>query len=239
MLPELNKIYTGDCLEIMRSWPDKCVDLVVTDPPYNLNGADITDFRDGKVRAQDFNSRIGTCNEEATAIQFKRLLSDKGTIIIWMADRQLSLWWKALENVNLKPRYTLVWTKTNPMPQLNRCRPTQAHEMAIVATHLDNWGTWMGRATDQTTFHYGQSQGYERPDHPCPKPINLIQRIIQLYANESTKVLDCFLGSGTTALACERAKRSWVGIEINPDYVKIAEERIARERAQLKLFDPA
>jgi DNA modification methylase len=70
--------------------------------------------------------------------------------------------------------------------------------------------------------------------HPTEKPIDLIVKILKV--KQSNVVLDCFLGSGTTAIACERLKRNWIGIEISPEYCKIAERRIEKERAQLKLF---
>ena len=85
------------------------------------------------------------------------------------------------------------------------------------------------------TFNF--SKGPEK-DHPCPKPLGLWEKLINLFSEEGDTILDPFLGSGTTAVACERLGRNWIGIEIDADYCKIAEKRIATERAQVKLFKP-
>jgi site-specific DNA-methyltransferase (adenine-specific) len=73
-------------------------------------------------------------------------------------------------------------------------------------------------------------------EHPYPKPISLIGKLIIHWSKENDKVLDSFLGSGTTALSCERLNRRWVGIEIEEKYCEIAAKRIENERKQLKLF---
>ena len=74
--------------------------------------------------------------------------------------------------------------------------------------------------------------------HPTEKPINLFGHFIELHSQKGEVILDPFLGSGTTAVACERLGRNWIGIEIDPEYCKIAEKRVAAERAQGKLFKP-
>ena len=67
--------------------------------------------------------------------------------------------------------------------------------------------------------------------HPCMKPLNIIERLVQTYSREGDIVLDCFMGSGQTAIACERLGRQWIGIERDADYCKLAERRIKEARA--------
>ena len=76
----------------------------------------------------------------------------------------------------------------------------------------------------------------EKINHPTPKPIEYMLTLINKISLDNTTILDPFLGSGTTAVACERLKRKWIGIEISEEYCKIAVKRIDHERKQLKLF---
>ena len=66
--------------------------------------------------------------------------------------------------------------------------------------------------------------------HPCMKPLNILERLVQTYSREGDVVLDCFLGSGQTAIACERLGRQWIGIERDAGYCKLAEQRIKEAR---------
>jgi len=79
-------------------------------------------------------------------------------------------------------------------------------------------------------------QDLSRKNHPSPKPIEYYMAILQRFSDELQSVLDTFLGSGTTAVACERLKRRWIGIEIEEKYCEISAKRIEAERKQLKLF---
>ena len=72
--------------------------------------------------------------------------------------------------------------------------------------------------------------------HPTQKPVGLFMQILRKYSPEGEIILDPFLGSGTTAIACERLKRRWIGIEIEEKYCEIAAKRIEQERKQRKLF---
>lgn len=79
----------------------------------------------------------------------------------------------------------------------------------------------------------------ERVEHPTQKPVELISQILRLYTNEGDTILDPFFGSGTTGVAAVRMGRHFIGIEINPDYCKIAEKRIQEERDKYALFETA
>jgi len=72
--------------------------------------------------------------------------------------------------------------------------------------------------------------------HPTQKPVNLIKKIIRSATEENDTVLDPFIGSGTTAVACKQLNRNFIGIEINPDYVEIANRRLANTYRQMELI---
>jgi DNA modification methylase len=69
----------------------------------------------------------------------------------------------------------------------------------------------------------------KRDDHPTPKPLDLITKYMKISSKENDLILDPFLGSGTTAVACKNLKRNFIGIEINPDYCEIAQKRLAQQ----------
>ena len=79
-------------------------------------------------------------------------------------------------------------------------------------------------------------QDLTRKNHPSPKPIEYYKQILFRFSDEGNMILDAFLGSGTTAVACENLNRRWIGIEIEEKYCEIAAKRIEKERSQLKLF---
>lgn len=227
MKPELNKIYTGDCLEIMRSWPDKCVDFVVTDPPYGEKTHQGARTDKGNTKLVTFDS----VTSEYMVNLSRRLVDLAKTWVVMTCDwRHCAEIEKQCPDVFIRAG---VWIKPNGMPQYTGDRPATGWE-AVAILHRSGPKRWWGGGS-HAVWNFPKTEG----KHPTQKPLNLLLRWMHLFSLRDSVVLDPFCGSGTTLVAAERTYRKWVGIEINPDYVKIAEERIARERAQLKLFDPA
>jgi site-specific DNA-methyltransferase (adenine-specific) len=215
MMPELNKIYTGDCLEIMKQWPDKCVDLVVMDPPYGMN-YESNHYKNGNP----FGSIIGDDKYPFEALQEAFRLARNAVFTFCR--------WNTLSELP-KPKSFIVWVKNNwTAGDLEHEYGRQWEGIAFYP--LENHSFVYKRPADVYDFRRIAPTNLL---HPTEKPLAIMDAIIR--DNVGFTVLDPFCGSGTTLVAAERHGRSWCGIEINPEYVKIAEERIARERAQLKL----
>lgn len=231
MMPELNKIYQGDCLEIMRTWPDKCVDLVITDPPYGEkthNGARTGKFNDpvknDPVKLVDFNS---VDSEYMISLAKKLCELAKRWVVMTCDWRHCAAIEAALPEIFIRAG---VWTKPNPTPQFTGDRPSTGWE-AVAILHRQGRKQWNGGG-HAAVWHIPKISG----EHPTEKPIALLLKWVRLFANEDDIILDPFCGSGTTLVAAEKNRHPWIGIEIEPKYVAIAQARVDAEMAQGKLF---
>ncbi len=188
----------GDCLEIMRDLPDGCVDAVITDPPY---GVDVAPW------------------DIAPTLEFRDecLRVSRGCVVMFGSAAPRSL----RPFLSLEPDRMLVWA-----PSFSFAK-TSAHGMYY------RWHpVWCWRLPNKG--HEGPSVDVlrERCDgrnwwnHPCTKPLALMQSLVGL-APPGATVLDPFMGSGTTGVACVETGRNFIGIEIDPEYFAIAERRIA------------
>ena len=209
-------LYCGDCLEVMRLMPDKSVDLVLTDPPYGIKIA-----KDGVV---------GISNKAQARI-YDKVEWDKKPLprvyfeeIFRISSNQL------IFGANYYARYLpngygwLVWDKQRP-------DGTVFSDAELIFASFNNLVK-----TYRILWHGMIRESKEPIHHPTQKPLKLIERLLVDYSQLGDLILDPFLGSGTTAHACERLGRKWIGIEINPDYCEIAKKRIEVEARQIKLF---
>ena len=233
----INKIICGDCLEVMKQIPDKSIDLVLTDPPYNISQKKkiFRDYRSGK-RADisfdygewDYGFDILPVLEES-----KRILKDKGQWLIFCAEQQIGMYRKWLgENGHFKQ--ILIWEKTNPLPQFRKCGYRQATEIIMWAykqkpTKIEQHFNFLLQQEMLNIFRFPICGGNERTEHPTQKPNKLIKELLKRHSFEKDTILDPFLGSGTTAVACKQLKRNFIGIEISQKYCDIANQRLRQE----------
>ena len=246
MIPELNKIYTGDCLEIMKGWPDKCVDMVLCDPPYGLEyngGDDLASLWEASLgRGENGAPRpIANDKREDWVKNLPLFLAEAGRVLNRgcccccccgggpqpiFAEMAL-----AMDKAPLEFLQAVVWDKCNLGMGWHYRR---SYEFMMVARKGDKT-PWYHLGKDQSNVVRIPVQIPQKEDHPCKKPVELMAKFIELHTKEGDIVLDPYCGHGPTLVAAERMGRKWIGIEINPDYVKIAEARITKERSQLKL----
>ena len=213
----LGKVHNCDCLEFMKQLPYKCVDLVLTDPPYGMNYKS-NYYKNGNP----FSTIIGDEKYPSHLIpEFKRI-SRKAVLSFCR--------WDNLCEVE-KPKSFIVWAKNNwSAGDLN-------HEYGRM------WEGCLFYPMEHHTFKTRQPDviDFKRTAvsnmvHPTQKPVPLFEILIDNNSNKGDIVFDPFMGSGTTAVACERLGRKWFGCELEPKYCDIANKRIDAERAQLKLF---
>jgi len=215
MIPELNKIYQGDCLEIMKTWPDKCIDLVLTDPPYGMNYLS-NHYKHGNPHAKIVNDDKFPLD----ALQEMFRIARHGVFSFCR--------WDNLRDIP-KPKSFLAWIKNNwTAGDLEHEYGRQWEGIAFWPQEEHKFNT---RPPDVFNFTRIPST---QLNHPTEKPVNLLEVILK--DNVGDIILDPFCGSGSTLLAAERLGRRWIGIEISSEYCKIAQERIDRERAQIKMF---
>jgi len=207
----VGKVIQGDCLEVMKQMPDKSVDLVLTDPPYGIN------FQ-SNYRINKHSKILGDGNFPVHIFDDLFRIASRAVYVFcrWDNLRQLP-----------KPKSVLCWVKNNwSMGDLKHEHGRQWEACCFYP--MENH-EFIERIPDVI---FSNRTGNEL--HPTQKPIEVIEKIIS--ANRGGVILDCFLGSGTTAVAAERLGRKWIGIELDPKYCAIAQARIDAERAQLKMF---
>jgi len=197
----INKIICGDCLEVMKGMPDKSVDLVLTDPPYGMNFQ--SNYR--KVK----HERIVGDNSFPLWVfdEFNRI-ARRGVYVFCRWDNLSQL---------PKPKSVLVWVKNNW--SMGDLKHEHGRQWEAICFYPQEEHEFITRIPDVV---YADRTGNNR--HPTEKPVPLIKKI--LMANVGDTVLDPFVGSGTTAVACKEIGRKFIGIEIAPEYCKIAEKRL-------------
>ena len=240
---EVNKIICGDCLEVMQEIPDGSVDMVLTDPPYGTT-------------ACKWDSVI---HFDPMWKQLDRVIKKNGAICLFGSEPFSS----ALRMSNIKNyKYDWVWDKVRGMGHLvAKKRPMQQSEnISVFNVHnyypqmkigkLRNkkgygkngdawWQTGGGKDNYNNTYYPKNIITFSNASqkdkvHPTQKPVALMEYLIRTYTNKNELVLDFTIGSGTTAVAAIQTGRNYIGIEQDPEYCKIANQRILN--AQPSLF---
>ena len=221
----IGKITCADCLDILRALPDKCVDLVLTDPPYGINMARNAFVNSPRGREKGFiyEKKFATKDwdkKRPSKLIFDEMLRVSKNAIIFGGNYFADLlpatrgWivWDKKENERIAPYFAdceLVWTSFDKN----------------IKKYVFGW--------------YGVEGINNRAEskiHPTQKPTELFMKILQDYSNENDLVLDCFSGSGTTAIACHNLKRRFICIEKDPEYAKASQERLNQAQRQQFLF---
>ncbi len=231
----------GDSSEQIKNIPDQSIDLILTDPPYNLGR-----YSTGNIKMswrKDFNNDVA---EWDTAIfnpaewldEFKRILKPTGTIFAFTSYNLIGQWHQVFDPVFDTFQF-IVWHKTNPPPKLRRAGFLNSCELIVCVWNKGH--TW--NFTKQKDMHnFIESSicmGKERlknPVHPTQKPIKVLSRLIKLATNPGDLVFDPFMGVGSSGVAALQLDRHFTGIEIDPVYFRAAEKRIEAATITPELF---
>jgi site-specific DNA-methyltransferase (adenine-specific) len=245
-------LFNGDCLEILRSFPENCIDMVFADPPYMLSNDGFT-CQNGKMvtvnkgkwdKSNGFENDTIFHNEWIAAC--RRILKPEGTI--WISGTYHSIYQCGylLQKNDFHLLNDIAWFKPNAPPNLSCRFFTASHETLL-------WACKDKKA--KHTFNYREMKNGHFPEdklkkentqmrsvwsistpkndekkqgkHPAQKPVNLLKRIVLASTNENDTVLDPFCGSGTTGVACRCAgHRSFIGIEIDKEFCDLAKKRL-------------
>lgn len=228
----LNKIIQGDALEVLKGMPDECVDLVLTDPPYNLKGVGNLKQK-GDLQETNFGEWDKDFTPKKLLSECRRVLKSEGSVVIFCSDRLLLDYYPLLRN-EWNYKATITWHKTNPAPSFRKVNYISSCEFIL-------WAVNKRLEKCDYTFNFSQQKdmhnfvetpicgGKERTEHPTQKPLILISKLLRVHSNRGDLVLDPFLGSGTTAVAAKQLDRNFIGIEINPNYCEIARGRLRQD----------
>lgn len=237
----LGVLYQGDALEVLKQLPDESIDLILTDPPYNVSKKDKIVRNGGKFgRAKDISLDFGEWDHGVVRWQdfiddFVRVLKPNGVLVLFYDMLELGCIGKYLRDKhNFQVRHIGAWVKTNPAPQARKVRWQNGLEFFLIATKNRGSGHHYNWELGQSPDYFMHSVSFKHY-HPTQKPEALIEWIIKYWSYEGDLVLDPFLGSGTTAVVAERLGRRWIGVEIDPRYCKIAKERIKAVATQTSI----
>ena len=218
----------GDCLELMKDIPVGIVDAIITDPPYNISrdnnfhtmgraGIDFGEWDKGF----DLTTWIGIAQPT---------LKKGGNIIIFNDWKNLSYIAESLESNGFIIKDLIRWKKTNAMPRNRDRRFITDYEVAIWA--VKKGGKWtFNRLSD--TYEIPEITGGLTPrseklngGHKTQKPIYVMEWLLERLTEVDDIILDPFMGSGSTGIACKNLNRSFIGTELDENYFNMAKERI-------------
>ena len=227
MLENKNKnirLIQGDCLELMGKLVAEGVkvDAIITDPPYNIARAN--NFQSMGRAGIDFGEWDKNFDLFSYLDIAYKLLDKNGSIIIFNDWKNLGDIVRYGENLGFVCKDMIRLEKSNPMPRNRDRRYITDYECAV----------WLTMPKAKWIFNR-QSETYERPKfigsiesglHPTQKNTLLMEWLVKIHSNENQVILDPFMGSGTTGVACKNLNRKFIGIELDENYFNIAKDRI-------------
>lgn len=220
-----------DCLDGMKDIPAESVDLVITDPPYGISRElNCKNQRLGTTAKLNFN--FGAWDKFDTKWFEVAIHKTKGWMATFCAKKDIGVFWGILEKNGFVAIDTLAWIKPDPLPLNAKSRFLNAWEAIVVGKRP---GAHWGSNYFPNILKFQAPKGKDRI-HPTQKPLELIKKIIELTTKRHDIVLDPFIGSGTTALACKLLGRHFIGFETSQKFCKLAEKRINSTSESLELF---
>ena len=230
------QLENDDCLNAMKKIPDASIDLIITDPPYELNNmqpyfdefvrilkrsGSVYVFGDKNMIAEHWFSQMKIPNKQLLIWHYKNSPKPRGRwrlsmqgIIYGFFDRKESTFHEDYARVEYLPSTKKLNGRKRPSSgRLDECHEYDTSKGALPRDVIE-CPALLGHLS------------HERVGHPDQKPLQLIEKLILASSNEDDLVFDPFCGSGTTLLACKNTNRRYHGVEINSEYVKMARERL-------------
>lgn len=224
-------IHCADSAELIKKIPDASVDLILTDPPYNLGA-----YSTGNIKLNwraDFNNDIAAWDHEHFApalwfTEFKRILKPTGNIFAFTSYNLLGDWHRAFDPAFDTFQF-MVWHKTNPAPKLRKAGFLNSCE--LIACMWNKGHTWnFGKQNEMHNFIQTPiCMGRERlqdPKHPTQKPVSVLKKILKMASDPGDLVFDPFMGVGSTGVAALGMQRRFLGADKEASYVLATKKRI-------------
>ena len=244
------RLYKGDCLEVMKSIPDASIDAIITDPPYGTTACKWDSVIDFKLMWEQLN-RIIKPNGAIVLFGSEpfssalRMSNIKNYKYDWVFHKTLPVghgYAKYRPMSNHENILVFGRGKTTYNPQFEErekprvyTRKTKSDSGSSSMTSHDG-KTRVLRGKYPTTIQKFNTSVQKGKVHPTQKPVLLMEYLIKTYTNENETVLDFTMGSGSTMVACQNTNRNGIGIELDKDYFKIANQRVEEKTNQTTLF---
>jgi DNA modification methylase len=225
-----NEIILGDCYELLKQIKSSSVDLILTDPPYNISRSSNFKKNSDNKKFNNISIDFGDWDQNEIELdklfsEFKRILKKGGTLIIFYDI------WKS-QNIKyfadlhgFKQPRVCQWVKTNPVP-INSKKNYLSNAIEFFFTFVKGGKSTFNSSYDKGLYNYPICHGKERTEHPTQKPLGLIKSIIEKHSNVGDLVLDPFGGSGTTAIAAIELSRDFILFEKDQSYFELSKNRI-------------
>lgn len=235
------QLLCGDCLELLKDIPDNSIDLVVTDPPYEIDSSQGGGLFKQKNGVATYLHRLEFIKDGFD----KRILDElcrimkRINIYIFCSKRQILPLLKFFVEKKGCGWNSIDWIKTNPPPL---CGNTYLSDKEYVLFFREQGVKLHGTFESKRTWFMSTVNKQQKDNalygHPTTKPIELIERLCFNSSTENDTVLDCFMGSGTTGVACVNLNRNFIGMEIDEHYFEVAKKRIedAQKEKEQSLF---
>lgn len=238
----------ADCLDVLRSLPDKSVDLIATDPPYglNYNNGDLAQAREtafyGAQTSGEARPILGDGEEEAMTLfaamlhEAKRVLKDGACCCCCCCGggpKPLFARWTLLMDEIIGFKQAVVWDKGGLGMGIHYRR---SYELVLIAQNGDPAWRWNGGHNESNVWRIPKilpTQG----QHPTQKPVELMREILRVHSNEGDVVVDPFMGSGTTCVAAKQMGRRYIGIELDQQFYDMAVKRVRQAQREEQLFN--
>lgn len=224
-------LYCGDCLEVLKDIPDKSVDLIATDPPYLIpainGGGTVNTIKKLNQSLQDLKKADITkgYDIELFGNEFNRVMKEIN-IYFWCNKLQIPQYLEFYVGKHKCKFDIICWHKTNALP-------TYSNKYLSDTEYLLYFRKGKGKCFPQSyedakTYYIAPINHKDKKEwnHPTIKPLDITEKIIRNSSREGQTVLDPFMGSGTTGVACKNLNRKFIGIELDETYFKTAQRRL-------------
>ncbi len=241
MLTNKFNIHNGDSRELIKSLPDSSIDLILTDPPYNLGN-----YSTGNIELKwrkDINNDLATWDTidfkpGEWVSEFKRILKPTGNIFAFTSYNLIGKWHEAFDH-QFDTFQFMVWHKTNPVPKIFKAGFLNSCELIVCCWNKKHIWNFISQKEMHNFIESPICMGNERlkePNHPTQKPIKVLKKIIEIASIEGQVIFDPFMGVGSTGVAALQMDREFIGFELEQNYFDAAKKRIENESTQTSLF---
>ena len=233
-----SQIINGDCLSVMKNIPNASIDCILTDPPYNLGlfmherNTNLAKMRENQFAYAGWDNipyEEWYENMRLFLTECKRVLKPRGTFLCFMAIIKVESIIKLATEVGFYYKTTGIWHKTNPMPRNMNLQFVNSTECWIYMINGGTSGTFHNNGKVLHDFVESsvcpQSQK-KMGKHPTQKPLSILEHLIETTTDKDDIILDPFMGSGSTCVACVNKGRRYFGIEFDKGYYTIADNRL-------------
>ena len=221
----MRELYFGDCFEVIGGLKDKSVDLLVTDPPYRFDsrgGGFYAKGKDANRRYLDNLESIGCC--AFNPIEFLNIVKPKLKKFYgyFFCNKALIGEYLRFAKENKYSFDVLVMAKSNPIPAFNNHHLSDLEYIVMIREK----GAYFSKHKQIDDFRKFYITSCKKGLHPAEKPVELLERFIRVSSKESDVILDPFMGSGATGIACMNTNRRFIGVEVTEQYFDIASKRL-------------